>query len=668
MSPEFPPRALTLAPSRQSHLYSHTVITNALRLLWVVVVIWGDLGSFFWSLSACRWPRVDIGHKLKNEPATSHVLLVADPQVQHSALLAPGSWWANPIRRIIFELNLRKSWHVTSRLKPRAIIFLGDMLANGKAARNLKEYQQAADYFKSIFSVDRDTAVYYIPGNNDVGLGYGPAVSRNLRSYFTQSFGPLNQRISISNHTVIALDAPGLVDEDYQRHAKFKSYDNWTPIPGGPINFVKETEEYGPTNVILLSHIPMSRPETADCGPLREKGGIRRGAGAGYQTMLGKQTTAFLLKNLEPVVIFSADNRDSCEHIHVVPGTRVDGSARGNGIREVTVKSFAMSVHIKRPGFQLLSLVDPALVANPSYSSYADTQCLLPDQYGIYSGFYFPLLAVTLVILIILNFRRRSSKSHRKPDALRITPSPRSTAQNSPNGSTLHPDPAQWSGVWSPFSPSIPTSPRAALPTYLRTPHTQSHSTTHLVASLPGTPTLLSPSTTHIPLPQSLEDEDEDTMYPAQYAVRRDSHSLRARDEDDWSQVGHHDGTEDNKFVVVHDQESGLPNPVSTPRLHSQFISAPEHSSKHRRSSSIAKRRNYSWSYTFVFRGRRRRITLGLPSWNSIHNLLDLLGLNKPSLYGARSRQTGVKAILLDALSVFWPSIIVWIIINWTIL
>lgn len=326
-----------------------------------------------------------------------------------------------------------------------------------------------------------------------------------------------------------------------------------------------------------------------------------------------------------------------------------------------------MSVHIKRPGFQLLSLVDPALVANPNYSSYADTPCLLPDQYGIYSSFYLPLLFVTLIVLVILNFRHRRDKSLRKPDSLRVTPSPLSTGQSSPNNSILHADPAQWSGVWSPFTPSIPTSPRAALPTYLRTPHTQSNSTTHLVASLPGTPTLLSPSMPHIPLPERFDEDDEDPMFPSQYAIRRESHTTRSRDDDDWSQVGHNDGMDAQEFVVVHDQESGLQNSVSSPRLKSQFISAPEHSSRHAH-SSVGKRQKYSWNYTFVFRGRRRRITLGLPSWNALHNLLDLLGMDKPSLYGTRSRQTGVKAILLDALSVFWPSIIVWIIINWTIL
>jgi len=59
-----------------------------------------------------------------------------------------------------------------------------------------------------------------------------------------------------------------------------------------------------PGHVILLSHIPLSRAETAECGPLREKGTIGRGAGSGYQSMLGKQTTNFLLKRLQPLIVF----------------------------------------------------------------------------------------------------------------------------------------------------------------------------------------------------------------------------------------------------------------------------------------------------------------------------------------------------------------------------
>lgn len=74
--------------------------------------------------------------KTHQQVPMTHVLLLADTQIQHPALFAEGSWWSNSFRHILFELNLRKSWRVTSRLKPDAVIFLGDMLSNGKGARS----------------------------------------------------------------------------------------------------------------------------------------------------------------------------------------------------------------------------------------------------------------------------------------------------------------------------------------------------------------------------------------------------------------------------------------------------------------------------------------------------------------------------------------------------
>ncbi|PPQ93724.1 hypothetical protein CVT25_013063 [Psilocybe cyanescens] len=689
MPSELRPGSFTLSTPRRSHLYSHTLVTNALRLLWVVLVIWGDLGAFFWSLSDCSWPEVETGNvrliiinglfvsfliydlsfvlqKARQSPRTTHVLLVADPQVQHTLLLSPRSWWANPLRRAVFELNMQKSWHVTMRLKPHVVIFLGDMLANGKAAKTLEEklltrfrYKEAARYFKSVFATDPRTKVYYVPGNNDVGLGSVSAVASNLRSYYVDSFGPLNQNIVISNHTFIALDAPALVDEDYHRHGQATSFDSWKPIEGGAIEFVKEMAAYDPGNVILLSHIPLSRTETAYCGPLREKGGIRRGAGPGYQSMLGRQTTRFLLKNLEPLVVFSADNRDYCEYTHVLPGSRIDGHNHINAIREITVKSFSMSVHIKQPGFQLLSLVDPATLANPDFHSFSDTPCRLPDQNWIYAGFYLPCIVITLLALVVLNFRR--SRFRGKLNVASITPSPRSSGQNSPNPA-YGPSSPSWNGPWSPFSPSIPTSPRTTLPSYLRTPHAQSGSATHLVASLPGTPAPSSPSFLNVPIPFSdKEDEgfDDDTMYPAQYATRRERGLLfrHREDDDEWSHIGHDNERDEHEHPLHSDQEAG------TPQLHSKFISAPDHS----RVLSTKKWR-YHWSYTFVFRGRRRRVAVGFPSWSSLHNFLDLLGFSNFSSLGTGRRGTGLPVFFMDTLSVFWPAVVTWLIINWTIL
>jgi hypothetical protein len=57
--------------------------------------------------------------------------------------------------------------------------------------------------------------------------------------------------------------------------------------------------------VILLSHIPLARSESAHCGPLREQGTIRRGAGPGWQSTLSKESSKFLLNTLRPSIIFS---------------------------------------------------------------------------------------------------------------------------------------------------------------------------------------------------------------------------------------------------------------------------------------------------------------------------------------------------------------------------
>jgi hypothetical protein len=134
-------------------------------------------------------------------------------------------------------------------------------------------------------------------------------------------FGPLNRLISIANHTVVLLDAPGLVEEDIERQDRGQSFSNWKPVRGGPVEFVNAIAEgkghlYPPSRsnhhsllarttgpIVLLTHIPLAR-ENLECGPLREQGTIRPGIGLGYQNTLGTDVTAFLLESLKPVVVF----------------------------------------------------------------------------------------------------------------------------------------------------------------------------------------------------------------------------------------------------------------------------------------------------------------------------------------------------------------------------
>ena len=99
--------------------------------------------------------------------------------------------------------------------------------------------------------------MYFIPGNHDTGfvlaaaicptwsdsvysLGISSQFSSEARSRYSAHFGAPNRAISIANHTLVLFDAPNYADEDSLRHGKKKSFENWTPVQGGALEFMKE--------------------------------------------------------------------------------------------------------------------------------------------------------------------------------------------------------------------------------------------------------------------------------------------------------------------------------------------------------------------------------------------------------------------------------------------
>lgn len=136
---------------RATNLSSRTITIHLFRLCWVVVLIWGELGIFFWSLSSCRWPNLKtVGISffrfiqwpkadIQSTEKPTHVLLVSDPQVRLPSDPQRDAVWLGRIRQFVVDLNLKKSWHVATRLQPHVVVFLGDMLANGKSIKNEAE-------------------------------------------------------------------------------------------------------------------------------------------------------------------------------------------------------------------------------------------------------------------------------------------------------------------------------------------------------------------------------------------------------------------------------------------------------------------------------------------------------------------------------------------------
>ena len=62
------------------------------------------------------------------------MLLVADPQIIDMDSYPGRSWWLSTLSQVFVDLNLRKNWFAAKRLDPDVVIFLGDMMDNGRLA------------------------------------------------------------------------------------------------------------------------------------------------------------------------------------------------------------------------------------------------------------------------------------------------------------------------------------------------------------------------------------------------------------------------------------------------------------------------------------------------------------------------------------------------------
>lgn len=175
-----------------------------------------------------------------------------------------------------------------------------------------------------------------------------------------------------------------------------------------------------------MTHIPLARDSRVSCGPLREcSSTIHSGVGHGWQHTFSWDTTKFILSTVKPVSIFrqvvrppdrcsqsqyatffSGDDHDYCEMAHRVPNS-------DSVVSEFTVKAFTTNAGIRRPGFQLLTLVAPSPSTNEP-AQQLNIPCFLPDQTGIHSWVYPPLVFLTVLGLLVANVYQKKYGNERE--------------------------------------------------------------------------------------------------------------------------------------------------------------------------------------------------------------------------------------------------------------
>ncbi|KAI9326848.1 Metallo-dependent phosphatase-like protein [Obelidium mucronatum] len=377
--------------NRFSRILINQAIYNPFRVLWVINVFVCEYLYARVYMYSCSWPKTD------KDGTDTRVALIGDPQLtdaysyrQHGLLL----WLTQFYSDVFMKRNFKLLNHI---YKPDRILILGDIMDGGREWRD--EYH--AEYFdyelrrlKHIFLLPQtEDKMIYMAGNHDIG--FGPQIIPQAYSRYQKIFGDPNFSLTIANHTFVCVDTlsySGAPESPY-----FQKVDK----------FVKEfsTTDSGNYPRILLTHVPLFRPDNSPCGPLRNRPPIRQGRGYQYQNLIVEPLSEHILANIKPVLVLSGDDHDDCEYVHVRQADPVK-------VPEHSIATFSWLQGNIYPGFALLSLNGANNGLNDS-SAHKIGKCSLPPQLLIYK-WYIWLLVFTLVGCFILAVFNRSKVWGRK--------------------------------------------------------------------------------------------------------------------------------------------------------------------------------------------------------------------------------------------------------------
>ncbi|PVU94840.1 hypothetical protein BB561_002223 [Smittium simulii] len=191
---------------------------------------------------------------------------------------------------------------------PSRIFILGNLMDGGREWTD-SNWETEWKRFQRVFKIpnrkgNNRVKLHTLAGNRDIGMGESVipwAVQR-----FRNRVGPLNYAVEVDNHLLIALDT--VLFEN--KHEIYRSESRL---------FLEHIKSNFPSkHKILLSHTPLYRKPGTDCGSFRKsaKKSIELNIGKQYKTMLDRNSSELILKNLMPDMILSADDYDNCHVVH----------------------------------------------------------------------------------------------------------------------------------------------------------------------------------------------------------------------------------------------------------------------------------------------------------------------------------------------------------------
>ncbi|GLJ11160.1 hypothetical protein SUGI_0144910 [Cryptomeria japonica] len=360
--------------------------------------MYGEMVAFWRPYWKCSWPPLQ--QNLTEVPHSHEgfkVAVITDPQLTDytSHGLTPGSFAVKAIQ-FFTDIYMRRSFR-TSLLsfEPDEIIFLGDLFDGGPYLSD-KEWKESAERFEHVFdqtqrgSKSRLTGipVHYLSGNHDIGYAGFHSHKREVIERFEKVYGETNYRMKIGSVEFVIVNAQTL-DGSMNENSTSSSW-----------NFIQNiSADANPLPRILLTHIPLYRPNDTPCGAYRSSPIINQRISNGrsgiqgimYQNYLSEDTSARLLDLIKPILVLSGHDHDQCTVSHPTP----------NGpVIEHTVGTFSWQQGNLYPSFMLLSVsaLSSSTTSNPE-GIVSTNLCFLPMQTHIYL-WYASLFIITVFLLL----------------------------------------------------------------------------------------------------------------------------------------------------------------------------------------------------------------------------------------------------------------------------
>lgn len=269
--------------------------------------------------------------------------MIADPQLVDNHTYPSYGSLALGITKHTSDVYLRRNYRALSKaLRPDSIVFLGDLLDNGRSSQDAY-YMREVSRFRSIFrdynGIGKDSIITSLPGNHDVGWKNGVKLSSVKR--FESNFGA-PKPYEIFNTLFVPLDVLSLANTENQ------------DIYSKPRKMLEEIEALSKDKPrVLLTHVPLMRPKEASCGPLREVDKFPFVEGYQFQTVLDGDLSDEILEKVKPDLVFLGDDHDYCFITH----TYKEGDEIVS-VNEITVKSMSMTMGVLKPAVELLTIID----------------------------------------------------------------------------------------------------------------------------------------------------------------------------------------------------------------------------------------------------------------------------------------------------------------------